>query len=182
MRVSRAKKNAKKKKAKKKKCRQQQTEPRRRCKRRRVFFREQQERGTDMQKNDIVEGRAIARFHSALVGSKNRGDRVRTTLEHAEQLAALGVLEILAPKQKPAGPGESKPAGPEETKGGAGGKKSSGALTDGRPIGSPSSSAPGSGIVSSSLAAGRALFLATASRVSALRGKIATGGRSPSSR
>lgn len=136
-----------------------------------------------MDKKQLVDGRALARFHSALVGSKNRGDKVRTTLEHAEQLASIGVLQILgAAAQKPAGPSEQKPAGPQEQKGGAAIKKSSGAPTAGRMIALRSLSALGRIIASSSLAAGRALLMATASRGSTLRERIAMAVRSRSLR
>jgi hypothetical protein len=118
-------------------------------------------------KNDdeIVEGRAIARFHSSIVGNKRRGDVIRTTLEHARHLTEIGVAEFPRPK-KPAGPTERKPAGPGEKKAEEANavKKSSGALTTGRSIDSPSSSAPGRGIRSLSSAAVRRWFSATGSR------------------
>lgn len=129
-----------------------------------------------MRDDDIVEGRATARFVSALVGSKNRGDAIRTTVAHARHLVAIGAMQIT--DKRLVGPSEIKPAGPAETKAEVPAKKFLGAPTDGRSIGSPSSSAPGAGIRSSSLGVGLVSYLATASSESKPR-MIATAVRSP---
>lgn len=113
--------------------------------------------------DDIVSAKATAAFHSALIGSKARGDTVRTTLAHARHLIKLNCLDektlqlVQSKEKKPAGPTERKPAGPGETNGSAPAKKLSGAPTAGRSIDTASSSAPGRGILSSSLAADRVL-------------------------
>lgn len=115
-----------------------------------------------MNDDDIVTGRATARFVSDLVGgSKRRGDKIVTTLRIARHLVDIGVMKVdQAPATKPVGPAQNKPAGPSENKAPPV-KKSCGARTDGRSLGSPSSSAPGQGIQSSSLQAVRVLRLAT---------------------
>jgi hypothetical protein len=135
--------------------------------------------GTMNNNDEMIEGRATTRFYSALVGNKRRGELVRTTLEHARHLVEIGVLEI-TPKKKPAGPTEKKPSGPSEKKAeDISAKKSCGAPTDGRSIDSPSSSAPGRGILSSSLGAGLRLLSAMGSSASKPPA-ISTGGRSRS--
>ena len=121
-----------------------------------------------MNDKDIVHGKAIARFQSDTLGSRRRGDPIRTTVAQARHLISLGVAEF--DLSNLAGPAETKPAGPKETKeeGSAiAAKKSSGAPQAGRSIGLLSSSALGSGIRSLFSAAGRVLPRATAFAASA---------------
>jgi hypothetical protein len=136
-----------------------------------------------MQNNNKVEMRATTRFVSGVVGSVNRGDRFTVSRAMAEHFIKNNVAELV---QAAPGPKEQKPAGPQETKQKEGGadapKKSSGAPTDGRLIGTHSLSALGQVALSSFSAAGQALRQATASRVSRARAWISSVGRSGRSR
>lgn len=116
-----------------------------------------------MQRDEILEGLAIAGFMSQPLGKHfRRGDRVRAPRAYMEQLLKIGVVDpksIAAVNNKPVGPREQKPAGPSERKRPEGDapKKSSGA-----PAGWHSSSAPGAVGLSSFWAAGRVSLSATA--------------------
>ncbi len=137
-----------------------------------------------MKADERVELVAEARFHSAYVGAKIRGDFFSCHPKHAQHLLEQGLARLA---NKPAGPQETKPAGPQEKQpakpgesrpgGPAERKKFSGTATTIRSIVSRSSSVPGLVSLAQFSAAGQALRTATRSFGSRI-GSIVRAGRS----